>query len=214
MEYPSAPPEVASAAPYRRLAKAMTATAGALLAITLAGCGGSPSSAPAAGSPPSTGTTGTAAPPGGSPIPGLLAFNGTFQLHGAITKQSAFSGNFAASSGTSSCAALAAKGTFTPPGEKPQFALPTPHVGSSVYFLASILPYHGPGTYGRAALLGGGGASIISGPTAEYNPLASTATVSVTIEADGSGTYTFANAAAVNPAKPSVSGSLSWTCSG
>jgi hypothetical protein len=198
-----------------RAAKGAAGLAGVLLAVALAACGGS-SATPAASTSSSTspaGTTSTAAAPTGTPIPGLVAFHGTFQLHGAVTKQATFIGYPANTAAPHSCAGIGAKGTGAPVGLKPEFGIPTPPAGSSVYVNASIVPYTGPGTYGHAAFLSGGGASIIVGSGPGYNPLSPKATVSVTVDANGSGTFTFANATAVSPGKPTLSGTVSWTCS-
>jgi hypothetical protein len=199
-----------------RAAKAAAGLASVLLTGVLAACGGS-SGTPAASPPASTspaGTTSTAAAPTGTPIAGLVAFHGTFQLRGAVTRQSTFIGYPGSTAAPGSCAAIGAKGTGAPAGLKPEFAIPTPPAGSSTYFNASVVPYTGPGTYGHAAFISGGGASIIVGSGPGYDPLSPKATVSVTIDANGSGTFTFANATAVSPGKPTLSGTVSWTCSG
>ena len=190
--------------------------ASVLLTVALAACGGS-SGSPAASSSPSTspaGTSSTSAAATGTPIPGLVAFHGTFQLHGAVTRQSTFIGYPANTAAPHSCAGIGAKGTGAPAGLKPEFGIPTPPAGSSVYFVAGVVPYTGPGTYGHAAFISGGGASIIVGSGPGYDPLSPKAKVSVTIDANGSGTFTFANATAVSPGKPTLSGTVSWTCSG
>ena len=48
---------------------------------------------------------------------------------------------------------VAAKGTPAPAGEERQFRIACPPAGSNVYLVANVLPYHGPGNYGRAAIL-------------------------------------------------------------
>jgi hypothetical protein len=80
-----------------------------------------------------------------------------------------------------------------------------------VYFTAEISPYHGPGTYSRAAIVTSGASFMVG--TASYNLLATKGSASVTVNANGSGTFTFANAAG-NPAAQTLSGTVRWTCSG
>jgi hypothetical protein len=80
-----------------------------------------------------------------------------------------------------------------------------------VYFVASVSPYHGPGTYGKASILAAGPSFVVGNAT--YNPLAATASASVTFRANGSGTFTFRNARPARAAQGPLSGSVSWTCS-
>jgi hypothetical protein len=81
-----------------------------------------------------------------------------------------------------------------------------------VYFIAEVSPYHGPGRYGKASILAVAGSFMVG--NAAYNPLAAAASASVTFRATGSGIFTFRNAAAAKPATGTISGSVSWTCSG
>jgi hypothetical protein len=181
--------------------------AGLLLTAAASACG----SAAAGGARPA-GASGAEA--GGMPVTGLIALKGTFRLTGAIAMQASFTSYPGATSATSSCADLAARGTGAPAGERPHFRIPSPAPGSNVYIVASISPYRGPGRYGRAAIRTGGGANIGVG-TAGFNPLAAGAAVSATINADGSGSFSFTNAAAESaaaPAKPGLSGTVRWTC--
>jgi hypothetical protein len=111
----------------------------------------------------------------------------------------------------SSCARIGATGTPGAKGEQ-EFQIPAPPAGSNVYLTAEVASYHGPGVYGKAAIRAVG-ASVVVGSTS-YNPLAKQATVSATFKADGSGTFTFANAAEVDSSGASLSGTFSWTCTG
>jgi hypothetical protein len=186
----------------------MAAVTGLLLTAGLAACGSSGSAASGGASPAGSDSSSSST---GKAVAGLVTFHGTFQLRGAVAEQSPFLSYPGSTSSTSSCADIAAKGTGSPPGEQPQFRIPSPPAGSHVFFVASVTPYHGPGSYSRAAFLSGGGASIGVG-TADYNPLAPTATVSVTVSANGSGHFMFAKAAPVPPYKTTLSGSVTWTC--
>jgi hypothetical protein len=147
----------------------------------------------------------------GKSIGGLIAFRGAFQLRGASTQHSSFSAYPGVTSPASSCPGIATHGTPAPAGQRPQFRIPAPPGGSTVYFIAEISPYHGPGTYSRAAIVTSGASFIVG--TAGYNLLATKGSVSVTVKANGSGTFTFANAAG-DAATQTLSGTVRWTCSG
>jgi hypothetical protein len=203
--------------------------AGLTLAAALAACSSSSGSASAAGSSPvGSGSAGSSSAAVASPsstsqahggakaaalrIAGLITFKGTLRLRGAAAQHVSFSAFPGVTSPASSCARIAVRGTPAARGEQPRFEIPSPAAGSPTYFTAEVSPYRGAGTYGKASILAVG-ASIIVG-SASYNPLAAQATASVTIRADGSGRFTFTNAAESDPAKPALSGSVSWTCSG
>ena len=206
-------------------ARGLAAAAGLLLAGVVAAC--SSSGAPSAGAAPtrskapaaaastpvaSPTRSGTGTSAGGTAIPGLITFNGTFVLSGAVTQHSAFTAFPGVTSPASSCARLAAKGTPVPAGDRRGFQIPAPPAGSQVYFIAEVTPYHGPGTYSKASILAAGASFIVG--NAAYNPLAASATATVTFRANGSGIVTFRDAAATKPATGAISGSISWTCSG
>lgn len=205
MEGPSLPAAVALPSHCPRLGRALTIVVSLLLIAALGAC------SPSADGSTSPAGSGSGSAVTGTQISGLIAFKGIFRLKGAISKHAPFISYPGAASATSSCPDLAARGTGAPAGEKPHFRIPSPAPDSNVYLVASLAPYRGPGTYGRAAFLGGGRANIGVG-TSGYNPLAPKAIVSATINADGSGDFTFSRAAAVYPAKPGLSGSVSWTC--
>ncbi len=144
---------------------------------------------------------------------GLVAFRGILRLRGAVATRLAFLAYPGNTATIKSCADVSSGGTPSPAGQKPQFRIASPPAGSNVFLVASVLPYGGPGTYGKAAIRSGGGASITVG-TATYNPLGPAATASVTIRSSGGGTFTFRNATAADPAGRPLSGSVSWECSG
>jgi hypothetical protein len=203
------------------LTAALAACSSSAASSSASGSSSSGSSSAAATSPAAGTSSGGAGPtPSGSAkaatagkvIPGLITFKGTFQLRGASHRHSSFRAFPGITSPASSCRRIAAQGTPGAKGAKPQFKIPAPPAGSNVYFAAEVSPYHGPGTYGKASILAAG-ASISVGADS-YNPLVASGTASVTFHANGSGTFTFTNAAATTPAKPTLSGSVSWTCSG
>jgi hypothetical protein len=213
------------------VARGVAAVAALLVAVGLAACsssgspsaGGthsatgsgassfSPSAPPSAGSATPTGGTSKGARGAkskGNAIPGLILFKGTLRLTGAETRHMSFTAFPGVTRPASSCTRLAAGGTPVPSGSKPAFGIPAPAPGNPVYFTGTVSPYHGPGTYGKNSIVGVG-ASFIVGDTA-YNPLAATATATVTFRADGSGIFTFRNATSVTG---TISGSIRWTCS-
>lgn len=227
------PPPVPAARVIRRraVARGLAAAAGLLLASTVAAC--SSSGSPSAGATPSTNSSTSspssrpaAAPSSGKTsrtrgtgtvakrkaIPGLITFTGTLRLTGAKTQRSKFTAFPGVTSPASSCARLAARGTPAPSGQQPSFRLPAPPAGSPVYFIAQVSPYHGPGKYGQASILAVGASFMVG--NAAYNPLAAPASASATFRANGSGTFTFRDAVAKRPATGTLSGSISWTCSG
>jgi hypothetical protein len=160
----------------------------------------------------SPGRSGTSQVPTNSKgIAGLLTFKGSFDLRGAATQHSSFVAFPGVTSPTSSCARIGATGTPAAKGEE-VFQIPAPPAGSNVYLTAQIAHYHGPGIYGKAAIRAVG-ASIVVGSTS-YNPLATEATASATFRADGSGTFTFTDAAGAKSSDPTLSGTFTWTCSG
>lgn len=189
------------------------AAAAAVAIVALAGlaaCGGSPGTAGSA--PPAGRSSAPASSPPGGAAGGVITFAGTLQVHGAVAEQKSFTSILAKTTAISTCAQVASKGTGAPAGLKPQFAVPTPAAGGNVFVLATVVPYAGPSSYGRAALLAGGGGEIRIGATS-YNPLAPGASVSVTTSADGSGTFTFTGAAPPASGRPALSGTVAWTCS-
>ena len=148
----------------------------------------------------------------GKAIPGLISFKGHLELSGAKKQHLSFTAFPGVTSPASSCARIAAGGTPVPAGKQRQFTIPSPSAGSKVYFVAEISPYHGPGTYDKASILAVG-ATFMVGADA-FNPLAPAASATATLRADGSGSFTFHGATAAKPAKGTISGTISWTCSG
>jgi hypothetical protein len=181
--------------------------------LGLAACGGSPaSSAGHSNSPAAHSSAPSSSSQPSTPIAGTLRLSGTVSLHGAVTEQKSFTEYLNETALISTCAEVGSKGTGAPAGLKPQFNVPTPAAGGTVYIVAGVLPYHGPGSYGRSALLAGGGTDV-NVNSQMYNPLATSGTATVTTSANGSGTFAFTGATPVSPAKPTLSGTVSWTCS-
>jgi hypothetical protein len=176
----------------------------------IAACGGTPASSSTAHSGSPANATTSAGPSG--PVIGAITLRGTVSVHGAVTEQMPFTYYLAKTTQISSCAEVGSNGTGAPPGLKPQFTAPTPAAGSAIYIVAAVVPYSGPGSYGHAALLAGGGTDIHVG-SAMYNALAPNGTATVTVSANGSGMLTFTGATQVSPGKPTLSGSVTWTCS-
>jgi hypothetical protein len=209
-----------------RAPRILTATAGLSLAVALAACSSSGHSAAAGSASPSTASSSAGASSSASSGPttstghhdakvviaGLITFKGKLQLHGAVNMHSSFSAFPGVTSPHSSCAHLAAVGTPGAKGAKPLFNIPAPADGSTVFFTAEVLPYNGPGTYGKSSILATG-ASITVG-NAQYNPLAAGADATVTFHANGSGKFSFTDAAASKAGKPALSGTVTWKCSG
>ena len=135
---------------------------------------------------------------------------------------SAVSGAALTSPPASSCAAYAASpsGVFFPP------ELEVVAADESLYFSATASAYHGPGDYtsaGNGALTGtisvgvGVGAGGAQQTTYSIFRSAIGGTSSMTVRADGSGTFTFSEwgsdeVRGDTGSAASVSGTVSWTC--
>jgi hypothetical protein len=145
-------------------------------------------------------------------IAGLITFKGTFHLHGASSRHASFTAFPGVTRPASSCARLAAHGTPAATGAAERFMIPAPPAGSTVFFAAEVLPYHGPGVYGKSSILAPGGSITVG--NARYDPLAAGAAASVTFRANGSGAFTFTNAPAARAGGAPLSGTVKWSCSG
>jgi hypothetical protein len=143
-------------------------------------------------------------------IAGLITFSGQFAMSGAHEASISFEAFPGITSPKSSCARIGALGTPVSKGQKGQFVIPAPPQGSDATLAAKVQPYHGPGAYQKSSIVAIPGSLVMGNDT--YDLLASGATVSVSLSADGSGKLTFTNAAAVGAAKPALSGTIQWTC--
>jgi hypothetical protein len=174
----------------------------------------SPSAQPAASVSPATDNASTPPPTKNAPrkdvIHGLIKFNGHLNLSGAQTSVMSFQAFPGVTSPKSSCAHIGRHGT-PKSGGRQLYRIPAPPLGGNVSFTAEIMPYHGPGTYHKSSVVAVG-ASVIVG-SSSYNLLAPGASIQVTFRRNGSGTLTFANAAAAGSSTSTLSGTVAWTCS-
>jgi hypothetical protein len=142
---------------------------------------------------------------------GSVDLKGSYELSGAVSKHGSFVDPELVAR---SCAEIGSHGTgpaFV--GGPDHFAVPgpLPATGSveNIFFTAGVL-YKGPGTFSKEDLLNGGGTDIIVGKNS-YNAVAPAARASMTVRANGSGSFTFSNAPPVKAGK-SLSGRVTWTC--
>lgn len=142
---------------------------------------------------------------------GSVDLKGSYQLSGAVSKHGSFVDPELVAR---SCAEIGSHGTgpaFV--GGPDHFAVPSPlpPTGSAenIFFTAGVF-YKGPGTFSKEDILKGGGTDIIVGSNS-YNAVAPAAKASITVRANGSGSFTFSNAPPVKAGK-SLSGKVTWTC--
>jgi len=179
--------------------------------LLLLGCSSSGGTSTTTSSTVAAASTST---PSGTALSSGVKLLGSYSLSGAIAKHASFVDDVLTAK---SCAAVASHGTGSAfAGGPAEFAVPTPPPPSgnatNVYFTAGVSPYKGPGTFSKEDILKSGGGDLTVG-TAMYNPVAARATASMTVRPDGSGSFTFANAPPVTSG-PSLSGTVTWTCSG
>jgi hypothetical protein len=142
---------------------------------------------------------------------GGVNLKGSYQLTGAVSKHGSFVDPELAER---SCAAIGSHGTGAAfVGGPNHFDVPSPLPptgnAENISFTAGVM-YKGPGTFTKEDILKGGGTDIIVGPNS-YNAVAPAATASLTMKANGSGSFTFSNAPPVKAGK-SLSGRVTWTC--
>jgi hypothetical protein len=142
-----------------------------------------------------------------------LDLNGPVTLHGETTSLAAFTST---GQRISSCADYA-KGSTDSSGS-PLIQLPSvlttsgaPIAGHQVLFTNQLKPYHGPGSYGRDALSGQGGGATVE---IDHNAFAlgPSSTANTEIRPDGSGQFTFADFR--GDSSGTLSGTVTWTCTG
>jgi iron(III) transport system ATP-binding protein len=146
---------------------------------------------------------------------GPVVFHGSVSLSGEFHTQETFIDAGTADK-VSSCAQAAAH------GDRPQMGpdtwlVPTPPLNNTVEIEigTSARGYHGPGRYSRGVLADGNGAMDV-GPES-YLMTSTDGTVSMTVNADGSGNVTFTDAPGDddNPHPGwhgGISGTIAWTC--
>jgi hypothetical protein len=143
---------------------------------------------------------------------GGVKLTGTYILSGAVSTRGSFSDPEPVAK---SCAQIGKDGTekaFV--GGPNVFAVPSPLLETSgktesISFTAGVI-YKRPGSFTQEDLVHGGGADLIVDKNSS-NPVAATAKASMTVAANGSGTFTFSNAPPVAKG-PSLSGKVSWIC--
>jgi hypothetical protein len=203
--------------------RALPWLAAAALLVPLAGCGGS-SSSDTSSSTGDTAAAGSGSGSGGLPagcqkqIGPTVCF--TYDLTGAMTAKGTSSGMVSTGNGTDyeSCADWT-KGE--PDGDDGQPSLSMPQGGALEPgdkfggLTGNIIEhYHGPGTYQKADLSGQGSPSgvITEGAGANF-VLVGDSTGTATVNADGSGNFTFTNLGTGQSGHPeTLSGSVTWTC--
>jgi hypothetical protein len=213
--------------------RALPWLAAAALLVPLAGCGGSSSSGGSDGGGSSTGDTAAAVSDGdggdgggGGDLPDgckkqigpTVCF--TYELTGAVTATGTSSGLVATGNGTDyeTCADWT-KGE--PDGDDGQPSLSMPQ-GSQYQqgdkfggLTGNIIEhYHGPGTYQKKDLSGQGSPSGVITPSSTLNfVLVDDSTGTATVNADGSGKFTFTNMGTGQYGHPeTLSGTVGWTC--
>jgi len=150
-------------------------------------------------------------------IQGSLSISGAVDASGPYTLQLLNLGGIRPD--LVSCAAFA-QGQQTPDGGS-GFRLPDPPTfgttfgGHTVLVPVEVSPYAGPGSYARNAGVQLGPGVVIDDTS--YDEAAGQ-DYQVSVNADGSGTFTFTNlhapsGAGVPYSGPAISGSMSWTCS-
>lgn len=199
--------------------------AAAALLVPLAGCGGS-SSDSGSGSGPSTGDTAAAEAGGGGSLPDgcqkqlgpTVCF--TYDLTGALTAKGTSSGMTATGNGSDyeTCADWV-KGEPDGDDGEPSLSMPqgAGHQEGDEFggLTGNIIEhYRGPGTYQKKDLSGQGSPSgVLTYGSSENFVLVGTSTGTATVNADGSGNFTFTNLGTGQYGHDEkLSGSVAWTC--
>ena len=196
--------------------------AAALLLLTLAGCGGSSPDAAAAGG---TDPAAAAADPAGGRAGDCAKGYGVtvcfrYELTGAVTAAGTLPGLVGTNNGTdyATCADWA-KGEPGGDDGEPRLAMPAGGQvapGDTFGGLTGniIVRYRGPGTYAKKDLSGQGSPSgIITPGSTRTFLLVEDSAGSATVNADGSGSFTFDKLGTGQYGHPeTVSGTVTWTC--
>jgi hypothetical protein len=147
----------------------------------------------------------------GAVAAGSVELKGTYVLSGAISKRGSFVDPELVAT---SCAQIGKDGTgpaFV--GGPNRFAVPSPLPptgdAENISFTAGVI-YKRPGSFTKEEILKGGGSDLIVGKNS-YNAVAPSAKASMTVEVNGSGRLVFSNAPPVAKG-PSLSGTVTWTC--
>jgi hypothetical protein len=176
-------------------------------ALVIAACGSSAASAPAAnGSAPAgpsraAGSTGQAANPTTGPVSGgSHQFAATLKVTGAVKFTLSFTDSLSV---LPACSALAKTGFSSN-----TWSIPQPNTQDSKLNW-NVQPYAGPGTYSDRNAFGN--SVELTGPKGTEYDQVDSSVLSVTVNADGSGSATFKNLQ--DSDAKAVSGSETWTCS-
>ena len=144
-------------------------------------------------------------------VAGSVELKGTYVLRGAISKRGSFADPELV---PTSCAQIGKDGTgpaFV--GGPNRFAVPSPLPptgdAENISFTVGVI-YKRPGNFTKEDILKGGGSDLIVGKNS-YNPVAPNAKASMTVEANGSGSFKFSNAPPVAKGH-SLSGTVTWAC--
>ena len=174
----------------------------ASVALLIAACGSSSTATDAThlGGGPSQAAGATTGAVSGS----THAFAATLSVTGAVPKSASFTESIA---GRPACAAFAQAGIAA--GIHPKVWYLPNNSDSSFLMTWDVLTYTGPGTYTDPSTL----SVSLSAAGDQFVALTPTSsTLSVTVNADGSGSATFSNLQD-QATKAAVSGSETWTCS-
>ncbi len=176
-------------------------------ALVIAACSSSAASAPAAngsapaGSLSAPGSTSQAANSTTAPVSGgSHQFTATLTVTGAVKFTLPFTLSLSV---LPACSALAQTG-FT----DKTWSIPQPNTQDSKLNW-NVQPYTGPGTYSDVATFGN--SVELTGPKGTQYDQVDSSVLSVTVNADGSGSATFKNLQ--DSDEKAVSGSETWTCS-
>jgi hypothetical protein len=181
-------------------------------ALLLAACGsagGSPGGSPAAATQPSAPANAQQATTGSNPVSaGVPTYQVTVHVTGAFTRDLQLTSS--QSYGEGSCAQRAAHGQDpnAPAGEQ-AFSIPAPSYNPSIAIVATIRQYAGPGTYGQDHI---GNSTVTVDNTPPFSVGGQSGTITATVNADGSGNLGFAGAQQLDAGKPTLSGTVTWTC--
>jgi len=133
------------------------------------------------------------------------AFAATLSVTGAVTKSASFTESIA---GRPACAAFAQAGIPGTAANSKLWYLPN-NPDSTFLMTWDVLTYTGPGTYADPSTL----SVSLAAAGEQFVALTPTSsTLSVTVNADGSGSATFSNLQD-QATKAAVSGTETWTCS-
>jgi len=185
----------------RRSVAGIVALASVALLVAACGSSGTPTNVSNPGGASSQGAGATT----GGVSGGTHEFTATLSVTGAVTKSASFTEGIA---GRPACAAFAQAG-IPGTGVNPKLWYLPNNPDYTFLMTWDVMTYTGPGTYTGSAA---NSANLAAGGQQFVALTATSSTLSVTVNADGSGSATFSNLQ--NQAtKAAVSGTETWTCS-